>query len=201
MYKYKINLKELVKMKWDDEKVAILRDSYAYSNLNELADRLGTTKKAVIRKAQKLQLYRAKNNQIVDGYKFCSLCHVEHSVDHFYRNRAKYDGLEYYCKKYYELKNKSKATPPLSEVRVNATENGAFTTDKRANVTEMQPIDPIKNRPRNPTLVLNGVEGKVCNMCKTFKPLIDYSKDKGGIAGRKATCKSCYKERYAKRRG
>lgn len=187
-------------MKWDDEKVAILRDSYAYSDLNKLADQLGTTKKAVIRKAQKLQLYRAKNNQIIDGYKFCSFCQVEHLVDNFYRNRAKFDGLEYYCKKYYEFKKESKTTPPLSDIRVNATENGVFTTDKRASATENLMLDPIKHRPKNPTVFVDGVEGKVCNRCKKFKPLIDYAKDKNGIAGKKATCKSCYKERYAKKR-
>lgn len=188
-------------MKWDDEKLAILKDSYAYSSLDELAIRLGTTKKAVIRKAQKLHLYRAKNNQVRDGYKFCSLCQVEHPVDHFYKNKAKYDNLEYYCKKYYALKkekqNHSHTTPLLNQKRAFTTEKGASTTENQ----NLLNLEHIKNRPRNPVLNVDGVDGKVCNLCKTFKALIDYSKDANGIAGRKATCKTCYKERYSKRRG
>lgn len=180
-------------MKWDDEKVAILRDGYAYSDLNELASKLGTTKKAIIRKAQKLQLYRAKNNQIIDGYKLCSFCQAEHPVDHFYRNRAKYNNLEYYCKKYYELKKEkqshSYATHLLNNKRASTTEN-----------KNLLNLEYIKHRPRNPTIFRAGIEGKVCNMCKTFKPLAEYFRDKNGIAGRKASCKSCYKERYSKRR-
>lgn len=187
-------------MKWDDEKVVILRDNYAYSDLNELAGKLGTTKKAVIRKAQKLHLYRAKNNQIIDGYKFCSLCQIEHPVDQFYRNKAKYDGLEYHCKKYYELKkekhNHSCTTPLLNNKRASATEIGVSTTENK----NLLNLEYIKNRPRNPVVVKNGVSGKVCNLCKTFKPIIDYSKDANGVAGRKAICKICYKERYSRRK-
>lgn len=187
-------------MKWTDAKIEILKDSYAYSDLNELANQLKVTKKAVIRKAQKLQLYRAKNNQIIDGYKFCSFCQVEHPVHHFYRNKSKLDGLEYYCKKYYTLKkekqNHSQTTPLLNQKRALETEIGASATENK----NLLNLEYIKNRPKNQTLIVDGVEGKVCNLCKTFKALTYYSKDKNGIAGRKAICKSCYKERYSKRR-
>ena len=46
-------------MKWNSEKVAILKDNYAFADLDKLANQLGTTTKAVIRKAQKLKLYSA----------------------------------------------------------------------------------------------------------------------------------------------
>ena len=70
-------------MKWNSEKVAILKDNYAFADLDKLANQLETTTKAVIRKAQKLKLYRAKNNQIINDYKFCSLCQKEHHISEF----------------------------------------------------------------------------------------------------------------------
>ena len=166
-------------MKWNSEKVAILKDNYAFADLDKLANQLETTTKAVIRKAQKLKLYRAKNNQIINDYKFCSLCQKEHHISEFYRNRSKYDGYEYYCKKYYLTKNN---TSPLSSLK------GASATDY------------VETRPRNPVVVVGGVTGKICNSCKEFKPLDAYSKDKNGYAQKKATCKLCYKERYSKKK-
>lgn len=173
-------------MKWNSEKVAILKDNYAFADLDKLANQLETTTKAVIRKAQKLKLYRAKNNQIINDYKFCSLCQKEHHISEFYRNRSKYDGYEYYCKKYYLTKNN---TSPLSSLK------GASATETRANTT-----DYVETRPRNPVVVVGGVTGKICNSCKEFKPLDAYSKDKNGYAQKKATCKLCYKERYSKKK-
>ena len=166
-------------MKWNSDKVAILKDRYAFANLDELANDLEVTTKAVIRKAQKLKLYRAKNNQIFNDYKFCSLCQKEHHISEFYRNKSKYDGYEYYCKKYYLTKNNT--TPPLSSKGASAT-------------------DYVETRPRNPVIFVNGVKGKICNSCKEFKSLDEYSKDARGYAGKKATCKLCYKERYSKKK-
>lgn len=182
----------MFEIKWDDKKVAILRDNYAYADLEELAKKLQTTVKGVIRKAQKLQLYRAKNNQINNGYKFCSMCQTEHPLDAFYKNKAKFDGYEYYCKKYYLTKN---ITTSPSQSGASATESGASATDKGASTTEY-----VTNRPKNPTVFKNGIEGKICNWCKEWKPLDQYSKDKNGIAQKKATCKLCYKNRYSKSR-
>lgn len=162
-------------MKWNSEKVSILRDKYPFSDLNELANQLGTTTKAVIRKAQKLKLYRAKNNQIFNNYKFCSLCQKEHHISEFYRNKSKYDGYEYYCKKYYLTKNNT--TPPLLSKGASATETRVKTTDKRASTT-----DYVETRPRNPVIVVGGVTGKICNCCKEFKSLDAYSKDINGYA-------------------
>lgn len=180
-------------MKWNTEKVNILKDRYAFANLDELANELGATTKAVIRKAQKLKLYRAKNDQIFNDYKFCSLCQKEHHISEFYRNRSKYDGYEYYCKKYYLTKNNT--TPPLSLKGASTTEIRANTTETRANTT-----DYVETRPRNPVVTINGVVGKICNSCKEFKPLDDYARDKYGYAERKATCKLCYKIRYSKKK-
>lgn len=176
-------------MVWNEEKVLLLKDEYPYVDLNLLAKKLGVTKKAVIRKAQKLQLHRAKNNQIIDGYKFCSFCKAEHPIDYFYRNKAKFDNLEYHCKKYYELKkekqNHSCTTPPLNNIR-------AFTTEKRAFATERG--GHSSKRPRSPIVVKNGVPGKICNKCKEWKPLNLYWNSKNGIAGKRAVCISCFKK-------
>ena len=187
-------------MKWNSEKVAILKDNYAFADLDKLANQLGTTTKAVIRKAQKLKLYRAKNNQIVNDYKFCSLCQKEHHISEFYKNRAKYDGYEYHCKKYYLTKNN---TSPLSASKgASTTETRAKTTELRASTTELRAstTDYVETRPRNPVVTINGVVGKICNSCKEFKPLDAYSKDANGYAQKKATCKLCYKIRYSKKK-
>lgn len=179
-------------MKWTTEKVNILKDRYAFANLDDLAKDLEVTTKAVIRKAQKLKLYRAKNNQVFNDYKFCSLCQKEHHISEFYRNRSKYDGYEYYCKKYYLTKNNT--TPPLSK-RASTTETRAKTTELRASTT-----DYVETRPRNPVVVVGGVTGKICNSCKQFKSLDEFSRDKNGYAQKKATCKLCYKIRYSKKK-
>ena len=44
--------------------------------------------KELLERAEKLGLKRATNNQIKDGYKYCSLCKVEHPIAEFYKNRA-----------------------------------------------------------------------------------------------------------------
>lgn len=176
-------------MVWNEDKILLLKDEYAYGDLDLLAKKLGVTKKAVIRKAQKLQLYRAKNNQIIDGYKFCSLCQIEHPVDQFYRNKAKYDGLEYHCKKYYKLKkekqNHSQATSLLNNKRAFVTETGVSATERTGHSSK---------RPRSPIIVKNEVLGKICNKCKEWKPLNMYWNSKNGIAGKRAVCISCLKK-------
>lgn len=180
-------------MKWTDEKVEILKDAYEYEDLELLSNKLGVTVKAVIRKAQKLKLHRAKNNQIINGYKFCSLCQCEHPIDSFYKNKAKFDNLEYYCKKYYELKKlkKEKQIDNLPSTLFN--QKRALTTDSPTFLAR----EAIKHRPKNPIIVKNDIEGKICNWCKKWKSLDEYGTDKNGIAGKKATCKMCYKERYS----
>ncbi len=45
-------------------------------------------------------------------------------------------------------------------------------------------------------LIKNGVKGKVCSSCKTWKPLTDYYKDASHgptQGGRHCRCKACYK--------
>ncbi|MBQ8997807.1 MAG: hypothetical protein IJ086_03815 [Clostridium sp.] len=175
-------------MKWNTEKVSILKDRYAFANLDDLANELGATTKAVIRKAQKLKLYRAKNNQIFNDYKFCSLCKKQHHISEFYRNRAKYDGHEYYCKRYYkQRKEKLTTTLPFKK--------GQIGLRKGANKT-----DYVETRPRNPVVVVGDITGKICNSCKQFKSLDEFSRDKNGYAQKKATCRRCYKIRYSKKK-
>ncbi len=172
-------------MKWDSTKLAILEDGFMYRDLNELALELGCTVKAVMRKAEKLKLHRATNNQVIDGYKFCSFCQKEEPISVFYRNKSASHGFEYYCKKYYEQKsfNKIKSTPtPIAEECYQ----------KRGNPTDTG--QKITHRPTNPIVIRNGIEGKICNGCKTWKPLDEYGRDSKGIASRRARCRDCYRK-------
>ena len=170
-------------MVWNEEKILILEDEYSYADLNDLANKLGTTVKGVKRKAEKLKLKRSINNQIIGEYKLCSLCKIEHHISHFYRNKSKSNGYEYYCKKYYETKfenNKDIHYLPHSDKGGNATDYKGHSS----------------KRPRNPIVIKNNIKGKICNKCKTWKPLSRYWSDKNGIAQKKATCIDCYKNSY-----
>lgn len=181
-------------MVWDEEKVLLLKDEYPYADLNLLAKKLGTTTKAVRRKAEKLRLKRATNNQIVDGYKYCSFCKVEHPVSSFYRNKAKSYGYEYHCKKYYESKkiNKSQSEEKLPLLY---QEDGEKSTEARGKTTER--MGHSSKRPRNPIVIKSGVSGKICNSCKIWKPLSLYWNSKNGIAGKRAVCIDCFKAKHS----
>lgn len=178
-------------MIWSEDKILILEDEYAYADLGNLALKLGTTIKGVKRKAEKLKLKRATNNQVIDGYKYCSLCKTEHHISHFYRNKAKSNGYEYYCKKYYETKSEN--TKDIHQLpHLN---KGGYATDyKRGYATDYK--GHSSKRPRNPIVIKNNVEGKICNKCKVWKPLSQYWDDKNGIAQKKARCIECYKNTY-----
>ena len=170
-------------MVWDDEKVLILRDEYEYSDLKLLADKLGTTIKGVRRKAEKLNLKRATNNQIRDGYKYCSLCKVEHSISEFYKNKAKSYGYEYYCKKYYNEKVKRETDFKIERVPLpHSFKGGKMTDDNEMNVADIK--GHSSKRPRNPIVIKNNIQGKVCNKCKCWKPLDSYWNSEKGIAGK-----------------
>lgn len=176
-------------MKWDEQKIQVLKDEYPYCNLDKLAKKLNTTVKSVRRKAESIKLKRATNNQIVNEYKYCTFCEKEHHISQFYRNKSASYGYEYYCILYYKNKKES-----IENISLNSTAS-YNTPSKDMSYTKK---DAIKNRPINPIVIRNGVKGKICNMCKSFKPLDDYWADKNGIGGKKATCSSCYKDRYSR---
>ena len=176
-------------MKWTDKEIQMLIDGFAYCELETLSKEIGCTVKALKRKAERLRLSRATNNQIVDDYKYCSFCKKEEHISNFYKNKSSSYRHEYYCKKYYELKRlnllKQNATPPLLQPN-----------KKRGNPTETHNF--ITNRPRNPVVIRRGIKGKICNQCKQWKPLDDYGNDKKGIAQKRARCKCCYKENQSR---
>ena len=182
-------------MKWTDEKIEQLLDEYEYCDLLELSEKLGCTIKAITRKAEKLRLFRAKNNEVKDGIKYCTFCKTYHSAEsNFYKNRTKNSNLEYACKLYFEkfkLKNIKKesllAPSPLNKKGGKQANRGDFQGRER---------EKIKYRPKNPVVVKNGIEGKVCNGCKEWKSLDSYGNDKKGIAGKRARCIDCMKNRY-----
>lgn len=180
-------------MKWTEEKIALLNDEYEYCDLKDLSQKIGCTVKAITRKAESLRLFRAKNNEVKDGIKYCTFCKTYHPVTDFYVDRAKHSNLRYNCKLYYKkykLKNiRSKpilTTTLLNQKRGNQSNRGVFEGEER---------EKIKYRPRNPVVIRNGIEGKVCNGCKEWKPLDSYGIDKKGIASRRARCKDCMKSK------
>lgn len=179
-------------MKWSQDKLEQLLDGYEYMNLEELAGQIGCTVKALTRKAEKLRLFRAKNNQVKDGLKYCTFCKTYHPAEsNFYKNRTKNSNFEYACKRYFEkfklnnIKEESLlTTPPLTQKRGKQANRGIFETSTK---------EKIKYRPRNPIVVRDGIEGKVCNGCKTWKPLDFFGRDSKGIGQRRARCKDCMK--------
>lgn len=187
-------------MKWTDEKVEQLLDEYEYCDLIELSEKLGCTVKALTRKAEKLHLFRAKNNEVKDGIKYCTFCKTYHDESEFYKDRAKNSDLRYNCKLYYQnykLKNKKQnlnLTPTLlNQKRGKESNRGVFEGS-----SESCKKEKIKHRPISPVVKRNGIEGKVCNGCKEWKPLESYGKDKKGIAGRRARCVDCMRKMYRK---
>lgn len=186
-------------MKWSQDKLEQLLDEYEYCDLIELSQKLGCTVKALTRKAEKLRLFRAKNNEVTDGLKYCTFCKTYHPVDsNFYKNRTKNSNFEYACKLYFEkfklnnIKEESLLTPPLpTQKRGKQANRGNFETSTK---------EKIKHRPRNPIVIKDGIEGKVCNGCKTWKPLDFFSRDKKGIGEKRARCKSCYKSNISSKR-
>mgnify|MGYP001578746881 CR=1 FL=1 len=183
-------------MKWTDEKIEMLKDGYKYMDLNELANQIGCTVKALTRKAEAIRLFRAKNNDVNDGYKYCTFCKTYHPIlDEFgsyifHKDRHANNKFKYYCKKYNQQNQLNDiksdtllATPPLNQKRGKSREKSSFLSNG------------VKSRPRNPIVIRNGVEGKICNGCKVWKPLSEYGADKRGIAGKRARCVVCMKER------
>lgn len=169
--------------------LAILKDEFAYSNLEDLASKLGVTVKALRRKAEILGLKRATNNMIIDDYKYCSMCKKEHHISKFYRNKTASFGYEYFCVDYYKKKK-------LNKINQETETTTPLLTSKRGIPTDIG--QKVTSRPKNPVVIKNGIRGKVCNKCKEWKPLSSYQNDPKGIAGKRARCRDCYREMYKK---
>lgn len=180
-------------MRWSQDKLDILLDEYEYCDLEKLSQKLGCTVKALTRKAEKLRLFRAKNNEVKDGIKYCTFCNTYHPAEsNFYKNRTKNSNLEYACKLYFEkfkLNNIKEepllTTHLLNQKRGNQANRGNFEGKER---------EIVKHRPKNPIVIKDGIKGKVCNRCKVWKTLNDYGIDQKGIGQRRARCRLCYKE-------
>lgn len=178
-------------MRWSKDKLDLLIDEYQYCNLYDLANKIGCTVKALTRKAEKLRLFRAKNNEIKDGIKYCTFCKTYHDKSQFYIDKAQNSNLRYNCKLYYEnykLKNRKQNTVTTTTL-LNQKRGKSSNRDKN----QILEKEKIKYRPVNPVVIKNGVEGKICNGCKTWKPLEAYGRDSKGIKKRRARCKDCYK--------
>ena len=170
---------------WSAEEIAKLKAKYPTANLEELSKELDRSVRALVNRANIIGVVRQRNNKIVNGKKLCSMCQVWHPISEFYRNKCKLDGYEYYCKKYYKTKKKKDSI-------VVHKDNYKFTYK-----TEYKGVDRerIVHEKRN-VLVFDGVEGKECNKCGEWIPLIEYSDKLGGAGGKTSRCKACHNIEY-----
>lgn len=170
---------------WSVEEIEKLKAKYPTANLDELSKELNRSVRALVCKAATINVVRIRHNTVVEGKKFCSMCQVWHPVSEFYRNKCKLDGYEYYCKKYYKTKKKKDSI-------VVHKDKFKFTYK-----TEYKGVDRerIVHEKRN-VLVFDGVEGKECNKCGEWIPLIEYSDKLGGAGGKTSRCKACHNIEY-----
>lgn len=162
-------------MKWDDEKLDLLKDNYAYVSNEELAEQIGCTVNALVKKASRENLSKATNNQINDGIKFCTYCNTYHEIDNFYKDKHANSGYQYYCKLYYKSHNPRETTTPLKNKSHNPRETKAFGLDGK----------------RNPITIINNKECIICKVCGNAKELDHFYKNSKMINGRVNVCKEC----------
>lgn len=173
--------------KWNENEVATLRDKFATEDLDVLMTELDRSIRSIMCKANSLGLARRANNAVVDGKKLCTFCREWHDVSEFYRNRCKYDGYEYYCKKYYLQKDKKADAGELHKAKW---------TFKRSNSGYVG-IDRERVKSKKVELsTIDGIEGKMCTECEIWKPLDSFPKLAKGVGGRGSKCKACVKALY-----
>ena len=172
------------------EQKKFLIDNYPTMPTKELAKVLGITENNLRRKASFYKLKKLGNYSVVDNKKECATCKELLPLEEFYKDCWNNSGYRYQCKKCYNAPSIIPKTIIKNDLNYrNIYGNCCNNNGKGA-------IEKVKNRPRNPVIIKDGLEGKVCNRCKEWKGLDAYSKDRKGIAGRKATCKECYKLMY-----
>jgi len=171
---------------WTNEELAKLEAKYPTTDLEELSKELDRTVRALIAKANVIGVVRQRNNKIVNGKKFCSMCQKWHPISEFYRNKAKLDGYEYYCKKYYKRKNKK-----IDDVVVHKDKYKFTCATEYIGVNRERIVHEKRE-----ILIFDGIEGKICNCCKEWIPLIEFSEQEGGAGGRTSRCKACHNIEY-----
>jgi hypothetical protein len=95
---------------WSADDEEYLKQNYAFGNINELCKKFNVSKKAINKKAVRLNLKKWTEPQ-VDNLKTCIECKLRKEKNCFSKNKRKPDGLDSYCKectndrtkKHYEL--------------------------------------------------------------------------------------------------
>ena len=172
---------------WTKEDLAKLKAKYPTTDLDELSKELDRTVRALVAKASVIGVVRQRNNKIVNGEKFCSMCQKWHPISEFYRNKAKMDGYEYYCKKYYKTKKKREIDDVVvHKDKFKFTHSTEYTGVNR---------ERIVHEKRN-VLEFEGIKHKQCTRCEQWIPLIEFAELKGGVGGRTSRCKACHNIDY-----
>ena len=177
-------------MKWTDDKLDILKDEYGYVDNKELANKLGCSISALVKKASRINIKKVTNNSIADGQKYCTYCKAYHPIEQFYRDKYANEGYQYYCKLYYKSHNARETTTPLNIKSHNPRESIG---SKCHNPRESREFS--LDWKRNPIIVVNGQKCLRCKSCQKVKPLYNFYENKKMISGRVNKCKECYKKK------
>ena len=169
---------------WTVEEIEKLKAKYPTSDLDELSQELNRSIRSLVCKAETIKVKRLRNNNVVEGRKFCSMCQKWHSVDKFYRNKAKLDGYEYYCKKYYDRKGKkAKAEKPK------------YTFTKASSTYKRVDREFIRHDKRQ-LYIIDGVGHQECTGCYEILPLTEFRDLANGSNGKASKCIACHSVEY-----
>lgn len=146
---------------------------YATEDITALAERLGITVVNLRKKASRLGVKKTTiSNKIVDNKKRCACCHEWLDISNFNRDKYQPNGLDYYCKSC----RKTKPKPVIETVDKPVT--------KTVNKSESNSVKLNVNHKRLQTIIVDGVESRICKKCNNTKALTEFYAGKG-------VCKAC----------
>lgn len=146
---------------------------YTTEDITALAKRLGITVVNLRKKASRLGVKKSTiSNQIIDNKKRCACCGQWLDISNFNRDKYQPNGVDYYCKSC--RKTKPQPVKKTVDKSVTKTVNKNKSTSVRLNV----------NHKRLQTIIVDGVESRICKKCTNTKPLTDFYEGKG-------VCKAC----------
>lgn len=182
-------------MKKIDYKKKFILDNYSTKSTSEIAEELELTEVNVRQLARRLGVNKSFNNDIINGYKLCSVCQRLLPVNQFYKDCYAKNGLRFECIRCFKKGNNrnnrnaiATSSPPANTV-TNTVKAGGGGVDKQ--------IIKLDHK-KNPIIVRDGIEGLVCKNCNIWKPLDDFHRNKSNKSGRLNSCKECEKKRLRK---
>jgi 5-methylcytosine-specific restriction endonuclease McrA len=127
--------------------------------------------------------------------KECNKCFIIKSMDQFHKDKGNKDGRKNYCKACYkekiysygETEGKEKRKPYTPVTKGETKENRKPYIRKGRNPKQLP----------KPTIIKNGVEGKECTECETWKPFAEYHRFARMHDGREIYCKECRKKKLS----